>query len=149
MEFVLKRPRSNGVTKLVFETHALIARMAALVPPPGFNLKRYYGVYASNHPLRTRITPVPPDTGRADRPTAPKRPATMAWADLMSRVFRVDVLKCTHCGGRMRFIADIRDPGVIDAVIAALILSGRFDPRRVGRAPPSFERIHEAQFAVA
>jgi len=137
VEFYLKRAWKGGVRKLVFDTLSLIARIAALVPPPGFNHKRFYGVYAPNHPLRSRIVPVPPDPGRADRPVAPKRPAEMAWSDLLRRVFLVDVLKCTKCGGRMRFIAHIQDPDVVDVIVAGLIMSDHLDPARAGPAPPS------------
>jgi len=28
-----------------------------------------------------------------------------AWAELLKRVFAVDVLQCDHCGGRMRILA--------------------------------------------
>ena len=34
-----------------------IARLAALVPPPRFNLVRYYGVFASQHRLRGVVAP--------------------------------------------------------------------------------------------
>ena len=34
----------------------LIARIAALVPPPGKHLHRFYGVPASNSPLRPAVT---------------------------------------------------------------------------------------------
>jgi hypothetical protein len=60
----------------------------------------------------------------------------MAWADLLKRVFKVDVLSCPECGGRMRIIAVIQQPDAVDAVIAAVILSGRLEHVRAGRAPP-------------
>jgi len=34
-----------------------LARLGALVPPPGFHPTRYYGVFANRHHLRARIIP--------------------------------------------------------------------------------------------
>jgi len=52
--------------------------------------------------------------------------------------FLIDVLKCPRpgCPGRLRYIATIHDPEAIDAIIAAVILSGDLDERHLGRAPP-------------
>ena len=138
IEYHLKRTWKGGVTSLVFDPLTFIARLVALVPPPGFHLRRYYGVFAPNHPMRARIVPEPPDPEQSGRPVAPKRPKSMAWADLMRRVFVIDVLKCPRpgCGGRLRHIATIHDPDAIDAIIAAVILSGDLDERHVARAPP-------------
>ncbi len=36
-----------------------LARLCALVPPPGAHTVRYYGVLAGHHALRSRITPRP------------------------------------------------------------------------------------------
>lgn len=33
-----------------------------------------------------------------------------AWPVLLNRVFQFDVSVCPHCGGRMRFVAALRDP---------------------------------------
>jgi len=86
IEYDLKRTWKGGVTSLVFDPLTFIARLVALVPPPGFHLRRFYGVFAPNHPWRARVVPPPPDSSRAKRPVAPKRPKTMAWADLIKRV---------------------------------------------------------------
>jgi hypothetical protein len=34
-----------------------LARLCALVPPPGFHMVRYFGVFASHHHLRPRVIP--------------------------------------------------------------------------------------------
>jgi hypothetical protein len=136
IEYQLKRTWSGGVTSVVFEPLTFIARLVALLPPPGFHLRRFYGVFAPNHPMRARVVPAPPDPRRTKRPVAPRRPKSMAWADLLKRVFLVDVLKCPRCGGLLRIIAAIHHPQAIDAIIAAVIISGDLDPRYLGRPPP-------------
>jgi len=74
----------------------------------------------SNHPLRRHPArragiPVLSRGGsrtprrlwrRADR-VRPRSPRAWAWADLMRRVFDLDVLVCPRCGGRMSVIATI------------------------------------------
>jgi hypothetical protein len=39
------------------------------------------------------------------------------WATLLKRVWGFDALTCTGCGGRMRFIAVIRDRAVIERIL--------------------------------
>lgn len=47
----LKRRWRDGTTHMIFEPIELVERLAALVPPPRFNLVRYYGVLASGSSL--------------------------------------------------------------------------------------------------
>jgi hypothetical protein len=39
------------------------------------------------------------------------------WATLLKRVWGADALTCTGCGGRMRFIAVIKDRAVIEHIL--------------------------------
>ena len=124
-----------------------LARLCALVPPPGFHQTRYYGVFANRHHLRPRIIPpsVVPAPGQqlplglagaaSDGPgetaeAADSRPRRLGWANLLARVFAVDVTICRACGGRMRVVAVVTDPDDI-----ARILRG-------ARAPPRPPRPH-------
>ena len=75
VSFELKRPR-HGTTRLLFEPLAFIARMAALIPRPGSNQIRFFGVSASAAPLRRFVLPSPPEATPA-RPVAPERPRRM------------------------------------------------------------------------
>ena len=54
----------------------LLARLAALVPPPRFPLLRYFGVFAANSPWRSAVVPRPPDVAATCRHS----PATDATA---------------------------------------------------------------------
>ena len=91
-----------------------LSRLAALVPRPGVHLLTYHGLLAPAASDRHRVVPEPPEDndddsepchrprGRAKDPDRPyraaRRPRTL-WANLLARVFRVDVLRCS-CGGR-------------------------------------------------
>jgi hypothetical protein len=56
----------------------------------------------------------------ADPPASPPLPRRWTWAELLQRVFAVDVLACPHCGGRMRVVAVIDDPPVVRRILTHL-----------------------------
>jgi hypothetical protein len=59
-----------------------------------------------------------------------------AWADLMRRIFQIDILACT-CGGRLRFIATIEDPPVVQRILAHVGLPTTVPEARPARPPPA------------
>ena len=134
VEVALKRTRRNGVSRLIFEPLAFVARLAALVPPPGRHGVRYYGCLSSASPLRRRAVPDPPDP-TPTRPTAPARPQRMPWAALLQRTFHLDILSCP-CGGRLRPIAVLTEPTVVQAALAAIIMS-----QSPPRGPPAHQAV--------
>ncbi len=79
--------------------------------------------------LATASGPVAPASGPAATPPPPSDPGPppprrWRWAELLQRVFAVDVLLCANCGGRMRVIAVIDDPDVVRRILAHLGLAG-------------------------
>jgi hypothetical protein len=68
----------------------------------------------------------------SDEPTPAPSGRHWAWADLMRRVFDIDVLACPRCGRRLRLMATVEDPGAIRAILAAVAGS----PELVERARP-------------
>ena len=52
----------------------------------------------------------------------------------MPRALALDVVACPRCGGRLRLIAIVHDPGVVRAILAHLGLAPAPDPP--GPAPP-------------
>ncbi len=70
---------------------------------------------------------VPSDASPSpDEPTT--RPRRLAWAELLRRVFAVDVLECPRCGGRMRLLAAIHPPEATQAILECLDLPARAPP---------------------
>ncbi len=53
----------------------------------------------------------------------------------MQRAFGLDVLACPRCGGRLRLIATIEDPAVVEQILAHLGLSP--PPPPPDPAPPA------------
>ena len=102
--FDLKTVWSDGTYRIDLSPQELIEKLAALVPPRRLNLVRYHGVLAPNAADRARIVPGPKEeTPKADRcaraePTPAQRRHRLAWADLLRRVFRIDVSVCPTCG---------------------------------------------------
>jgi len=134
----LKTAWSDGTRHLIFEPIQLLEKLAALTPRPRINLVLYHGVLAPRSSWRARVVTygaplVPPPPGDpaltssdGAPPTGPPRHCT--WARLMRRAFDIDVLACLRCGGRLRLVALVEDPGAV----CAILLEPEADCRGVG-----------------
>jgi Putative transposase len=127
VRYQLKAPYRDGTTHIVMEPLDLIARLAALIPPPRMHLTRYHGVFAPHSRLRARVTPAKRGVGAtkpADQSGQPQQPATprheaMNWARRLKRVFGVEIEGCARCGGKLKIIASIDEPAVIARIQSA------------------------------
>ncbi len=63
----------------------------------------------------------------------------MSWAQLLKRVFEIDMAACPQCGSPLTIIAAIGDPAVIAKILAHLGLSTRTPPRSPARACDLFQ----------
>ena len=99
----------------------------------------YHGVLAPNAAWRAAVVPpaaadddLPPDEEHAGPPHC--RCRHIAWATLLRRVFEIDVLACPRCGGRMRVLATLEAPTVVQKILTHLGLpAAPVTPR----APPA------------
>jgi hypothetical protein len=153
LAYRLKRPAHDGATHRIMSPLEFVGALASLVPPPRVHLTRYHGVFAPHARDRGRITaavPIPAEfapeptvtaqesPSTADTPPAPERtPHTSAyrrsWAELLQRVFAIDIFRCDRCGSRRRIIAAITRPEVAQQILHHL----RMDcPPMPIRAPP-------------
>ena len=112
ISFPLKTPWDDGTPRVVFSPHEVIEELAALVPPPRLHLVRYHGVLAPNAADRALIVPAPETAEGAAPSHTPANPGTrvqrLAWAQLLARVWGIDVTLCPRCGGRMQWARRIR-----------------------------------------
>jgi hypothetical protein len=135
----LRRPWADGTTHLLFTPTAFLARLAVLVPRPRVNLVLYHGVLAPRARWRPDVVPRPDDAAPASG--APRGAMAAArgwrWADLMRRVFAVDVLACPQCGGRLRFIATLAASETTRRILRHLQLAPEVPAPAPPRAPPS------------
>jgi putative transposase len=140
-----KRPWSDGTTSVALAPLALIARLAAIVPPPRRHVTRYFGVLSSHSKLRRQVVPVPgqpppvdpaPDQGDADVARRPARSRYIPWAELLRRTWGIDVLQCHTCGGRLRLIALVKTEATIKKILGAT----GCPPNRPSLIPPAHAR---------
>ena len=127
----LKTPWRNGTTHLVLTPMEFMQRLAALVPRPRLHLIRFHGVLAPNAKLRSQVVPVPPartTAGEGDCTHAHGKPARLRWAQLLKRVFDIDIERCA-CGGKLKLIAVIEEPAVIEKILKHIGLDPQPPPR--------------------
>ncbi len=134
----LKTPWKDGATHIVMEPLEFMQRLAALVPRPRLNLTRFHGVLAPNAKLRSKVVPGAQEKETAE-PAAEKEHtcahARMRWAQMLKRVFDIDRERCA-CGGKLKVIAVIEQPDVIEKILKHLGL----DPQ-----PPPIAPAHRAE----
>lgn len=144
-EVVYRRKGSNDQAGGEERIDALdfLARVIAHIPPPRIHLVRYMGHYSNVSRGRRKkgkenaLTPGRPrleeDDGLTD---AERRARRRAWARLIRRIYEVDPLVCTSCGGEMRIVSVILEHRVITRILGHLANRG-IEP---GRGPPESPR---------
>ena len=135
----LKSPYRDGTTHIVMQPQEFMQRLAALVPRPRLHLIRFHGVLAPHAKLRAAIIPQP--AHKASEPShehAHGDAARMHWAQLLKRVFDIDVERCA-CGGKMKIITVIEEPIVIERILTHLGFSAQPPPRSPARRVELFE----------
>ena len=141
--YKFKKEWSDGTQGVVFTPLELIEKLVALIPEPRMHLTRYHGVFAPNHRLRDKIVPKPPELVTTDENVNPRDPRKLSWAELLKRVFQLDLTTCPDCGGVLKFIAAITEQAVIEKILTSLNLAAeppRFHPPR---APPQMALFDE------
>jgi hypothetical protein len=138
----LRKPWRDGTRGFVLDPLVFIERLVALIPHPREHQLTYHGVLAPASSLRDDVVPLPrsrraPSGDQAHAPTsAPPVRNRFSWAELLRRVFAVDVLACPRCKGRRHFVSVITDPAVIRRILAHLKLPTEPLPLAPPRAPP-------------
>ena len=107
VKLALKTPWANGITHLAFTPSEFTPKLVALLPPPRSHLARWAGVFAPNSPYRKDIT-LRPEIKKGfqftnDEVIAEKTRTfkNHTWSKMLAHVFKIDVLKCEQCGGRL------------------------------------------------
>lgn len=149
IRYTLKTPYRNGTTHIVVGPLDLMARLAALVPPPRMHLTRYHGVFAPHSKLRAAVTPAHRGMGAPKalsgdvEPQAPMpRHVAMNWARRLKRVFGIEIESCAGCGGPLRIIASIEEPQIIAKILSHLASTfpDQYGVPLGARAPPGIQR---------
>lgn len=135
----LKTPYKDGTTHILMSPLEFMQRLAALVPRPRLNLIRFHGVLAPNARLRSAIIPQTSENAQniADHSANGERrspSSRISWAQLLKRVFDIDVAHCSLCGGQLKIIAAIQSPSAMTRILSHLGLSTRAPPRAPARS---------------
>jgi hypothetical protein len=115
--------------------HALTGLAAVVMSSTGANgdENRIYGPAAYD----SDVLPLPLLGQRVDEAELlPIRKRRLDWATLLRRVYRLDVLKCPRCEGRLEVIAAISDPDVVRRILDHLGLPSTPPQCKPARAPP-------------
>lgn len=130
----LKTRYSDGTTHILFDPIELVEKVVALIPPPRANLLRYHGLLAPNAKLRSKIVPkqskkieLAPYAGKAK------------WAELLRRSFAIEILKCSHCGSKIKVLATIQDKQVAKQILDSIGINSEAPVKASPRAPPQEE----------
>jgi len=128
----------------VFEPLEFLALLLAHLPRKNEIYVRYYGAYSARRRAAWRKSGVRPNRQfLAEEPLEPVpervRARRRRWAELLRKIWDVDVSTCPRCGGEMTILAFTMDPAVIDATLRRVRDNGH-DPRAgswAERAPPA------------
>ena len=145
--FEMKRQFSDGTTHMVFRPMEFIEKLVAIIPRPRAHQVLYHGLLAPHAKRRAEIilsAETPPSSDRRESKSAAMvsrevRRRRLTWAELMRRVFAVDVLRCEGCGGNRTIIAAITQPETIRAILACLGVPTEAKRQHPSRAPPQGE----------
>jgi len=103
-------------------------------PGPGTPDVRPAGCTGASDAACSPSSEAPPDEPPPNEPSGvsvPRRsprPRNYSWAELMHRVWAIDVLECPACQGRMSIIAALHSGEAIRAILECLGLPSRAPP---------------------
>jgi hypothetical protein len=149
----LKRAFSDGTVAVDMDPLSLLCRLAAAVPPPKFHVLRYAGVLAGAHHLRSLVVPPLPVEDKNDNTHTHthadhdvEHPAThrcryRPWAELLKRMFAIDVQSCPRCGARMKLRALLIAAESIARFLRHIGEPTEPPPLAPARGPPFFKSV--------
>lgn len=131
---ILKSSWRDGTSKILLSPFDLLERLVGLIPYPRKNILRYHGFLAPNSDFRSEVI------GKGDSclDSCDEKIYRPAFAELMSRVFGIDILECPRCHSRMQLIACIHDGEATLKILESLKMS---------TAPPLIYRPEEYQMS--
>jgi hypothetical protein len=135
-----KKPWSDGTSAVELAPLALIARLAALVPPPRRHLTGYLGVLSSHSSHRSQCVPAPAlETTPQQEDKSPRtRPLShyISWSQLLRRTFEIDTI-CPRCKSPLRLISLIETEDTLKKILSAMGLPTCAPEPYPARPPPS------------
>jgi len=104
------------------------------------------GSLAPHAKIRAQIVPQPlpvpvrPADAADPQKDAPERPARRKrWAELLARVFGLDMQKCVDCGGPLKIVSAILEPRAIEDILTHLRLPDKPPGLAPARIPEQYQ----------
>ena len=131
----------------VFTAEDFISELTQHVPPPRKRLIRYYGLYSSRSRQKWKewehVARHAPDGWKeahlddyaeekkddpAENEISVGLPGKSTWAALIAKVYEIDPLICSQCGGEMKVVAVIMDSVEVKKILKHLVKTGKSPP---------------------
>jgi hypothetical protein len=126
-----------GQTSIQLDPIEFIDRIATLIPIPHRHRRHYFGAFAPNFLLRKQVVAnakrrpenfIPPSLqNQAER----VRKVSLEWAALIARIYEVNPLICSACGGKVRIIGFVTHRAEILRILCGIgwpVQLHEFDP---------------------
>ena len=123
----------DGSAKKEFSALEWLANICSHIPNPGEHTIRYYGFYSNVARGKRKKQAGDSAALTIHEPLTSKKEFRKNWARLIQKIYEVDPLLCSKCGGEMKIIAFIEEQAVIEKILKHLglwLLSSRPPPRR-------------------
>lgn len=127
----------DGKEEKIFDALEWLAAMCSHVPNKGEQMVRYYGHYsnvARGKRKKNKQDELIPSILEPDGSSGEYK---RNWARLIQKIYEVDPLTCPKCQGRMRILAFIEQPEIIEKILKHLGQWGR-----KARPPPKTSAPH-------
>ncbi len=98
--YKMKSPWRAGATHVSFSPLDFIARLVALIPPPRINMVRYKVALRRTSRIESSLLKSSLCKGKLKSPTTALF-QKLRWAEMLKRVFEIDMTVCPKCSGRM------------------------------------------------
>ena len=131
----------------VFSAEDFISQVTQHIPPPRMRLIRYYGLYSSRSRQKWKewnhVARHAPDNWKnvhlendvveekdeiTENEISTTFPGKSTWARLIAKIYEVDPLVCTKCGGEMKVVAVIMDSVEVEKILKHLVKTGKSPP---------------------
>jgi hypothetical protein len=118
---------SNSDSPAISSALDWLAAVVTHIPNKGQQLVRFYGFYSNVRQGQKKRARAPAQglQGRQPSPEEDdefRKQRRANWARLIKKIYEVDPLVCSRCGGIMRIISFIEDPAVIKKILQHLKL---------------------------
>jgi hypothetical protein len=106
----------DGTKAIELTGPEFIEKLVAIIPQPRIHLTRFHGVLAPHSKVRSLIVPNPISVNATCLVEKKEKPKRLSWAQLLKRVFKVDMEICP-CGGKLQFVAAIISSKAIQRIL--------------------------------